>query len=213
MQGRVMPIEIAFERFDPRCKAHALPPPRRRRAGLPGVQRFDLLSDGAYDRFTIAIDVRDHDEPLVEVFPLKALADDIKRGLLLANHKKRLLPANGIGDHIDDRLALARARRPFDNESWRGAGFKYRCFLRGVAVCGEKAVDFTNTWLSRGAAISVAKPKRCFKGSARRQTVLEPSEVLDDRLAHEVEVKKDCRWHKLWTIGRYSDVRAGERRE
>src|SRR3546814_8780174 len=68
------------------------------------------------DLLTILVDVIDHDDPLTETSGIESLVDDLERRLLLTDHKQAAAGADRIGDHVDDRLALAGTRRPFHQQ-------------------------------------------------------------------------------------------------
>ena len=51
-----------------------------------------------------------------EPHPLEALVDHLECGTLLADEQHTLALAQGLGDDVDDRLTLARPRRPLDDQ-------------------------------------------------------------------------------------------------
>lgn len=103
-------VQFAFQRLDTRRQALALALPALGAAGF-GEQRFELLADVADHRFAVAVDVVEHDDALAQALGHQALVHHFQGGVLLADDQQAALAADGVGDHVDDGLALAGAGR------------------------------------------------------------------------------------------------------
>src|SRR3546814_8475125 len=128
MQCAMLPIEFALERLDAGGHLLTLLPPARRAIGAL-VKLRELFPYRADNRLTILVDVMDHDDPLTETSGIESLVDDLERRLLLTDHKQAAAGADRIGDHVDDRLALAGTRRPFHQQPATIARLQHRRFL------------------------------------------------------------------------------------
>src|SRR5690348_2378659 len=100
MERRLVLVELTFEPFNLRSEALPVTTPLGSAAGWPGMQRLHLIANGSHNRLTVPVHVGDNDDPAVEILLAQALANDIQCRLLLANHKKRLLATDRIGDHV-----------------------------------------------------------------------------------------------------------------
>ncbi|MNT08934.1 hypothetical protein D3C72_1436930 [compost metagenome] len=139
MQALVEAIEFAFEGFDARRHLLALT-----EQAFPfvaaGEQGFQLFTNAADDRFAVAVDVVEHDDALAQPLGYQTLVHHLQRRVLLADDEQAALPANGVGDHVDDGLALAGPRRPLDQQAWALARLQHGGFLGRVAGDSEVAL-------------------------------------------------------------------------
>jgi hypothetical protein len=105
-----------------------------------GAQAGYLIADGLKDSVTVLIDVRHHHTAVLQSFLFQALAHNIDGCLLLAHDEGALSTADGIRDDVDNRLALAGARRPLQQQPGSMAGGEYGRLLRGIAGGAEEAI-------------------------------------------------------------------------
>jgi hypothetical protein len=155
VQGTLVPVEFAFEGLDARGMSLALPLPFGRAAGGPHIQRLDLVPYRAHHGFSIAVNVGEHHDPLSEILSFETLTYYLESRLLLADDEERFSAADGIGDHVDDRLALSCSRGALDDETGCGTGLHYGLLLGGIAIGGKESLHFAcaSSWLSLAASL------------------------------------------------------------
>src|SRR6185369_9950330 len=143
MQRLMMRVELFLQRLQSRRELHTRALYRfDRRRGLG--DRLDLVTHPPDDSLAIRVHVRDHHQPPAESLSLETLANDVQRRLFLTDDEHAAPPPHDVRHHVDDRLALAGARRPFDDQPGRIACLEYRGLLRRITVAGEVAFDLWN---------------------------------------------------------------------
>lgn len=108
-----MLVQVGFNGLDTQCVILSVTTPVLACVSTAAV-RLKLIADRLYDRFAVAVSIRDHENAVFEAFGFQALFDYFQRRLFLANDKQTLLSTNCVCDHVDDGLAFPGTRRSFD---------------------------------------------------------------------------------------------------
>src|SRR3954453_12519226 len=80
------------------------------------------------------------EDKIVQPDPLEALQDGVDRGTLLGDEENRLAARDKARDEVADRLALAGARRPLDDEVLAAEHLVNRVILARVGIEHEELV-------------------------------------------------------------------------
>ena len=108
----IQAIEFAFQPGDVGCNGEALPSKFIAAAsGIPSLQVFTKFLE---QRPPITGGGGDQTEAVTELGCLKAIANHIQGGLLLADHQNPLMPAHSVGHDVDNCLALTGTGRALD---------------------------------------------------------------------------------------------------
>lgn len=193
-------VQFAFQRLDTRRQALALALPALGAAGV-GEQRFELLADVADHRFAVAVDVVEHDDALAQALGHQALVYHFQGGVLLADDQQAALAADGVGDHVDDGLALAGTGRAFHQQPRALPGLQHGGLLGRVAGHGEVALQLRRALAGFRLAV-LAQAQRGLQAGAGGRQALQLAQVLADRLAHEGDVEQHRGAGQLVLVGR-----------
>lgn len=200
VQALVVAVQFAFQRLDTRRQALALALPALGAAGV-GEQRFELLADVADHRFAVAVDVVEHDDALAQALGHQALVHHFQGGVLLADDQQAALAADGVGDHVDDGLALAGAGRALHQQPRALPGLQHGGLLGRVAGHGEVALQLRRALAGFRLAV-LAQAQRGLQAGAGGRQALQLAQVLADRLAHEGDVEQHRGAGQLVLVGR-----------
>src|SRR6185437_4176654 len=99
------------------------------RGWLASEQCIHLLPNAADHRLPITIDIVEHHDPAAQALGDQSFMHYLQSGMLLADDQEAFLPANRVGHHVDDGLALARTGRPFDQQPRCLPGLEHRVLL------------------------------------------------------------------------------------
>jgi len=200
VQALVVAVQFAFQRLDTRRQALALALPALGAAGV-GEQRFELLADVADHRFAVAVDVVEHDDALAQALGHQALVHHFQGGVLLADDQQAALAADGVGDHVDDGLALAGTGRAFHQQPRALPGLQHGGLLGRVAGHGEVALQLRRALAGFRLAV-LAQAQRGLQAGAGGRQALQLAQVLADSLAHEGDVEQHRGAGQLVLVGR-----------
>ncbi|MNP03201.1 hypothetical protein D3C76_950790 [compost metagenome] len=128
-----------------------------------------MFADTAYDGLAVSVHVIDHDDALAEAFGNQAFVHHLQRRMLLTDDEQAALAADGVGDHVDDGLALAGSGRPLDQQPRALSGLDHGRFLRGVAGHGEVTLQLAWRCLMRGFVGGLEAQRRFKAGTGGRQ--------------------------------------------
>jgi hypothetical protein len=133
-------IQRCFERLNaPRQGLAFYAKPGRRRHGSIG-NRFKLSAEGQQGGPAVGHSIVEQEEPILQPFRSEPLPHNLQRRLLLANDQDAFASPDAVADDVYDRLALAGARRPLDDQAWMAPRPEHGGFLRRVSLHREIAV-------------------------------------------------------------------------